>query len=88
MKNPCDICLIKTMCGSMCSNKFEYGKYWQKQLESLCKNHFYTSGGNKRNEKFIKPEILELRKKVVERLDTNRTEILTILLREHGTFEE
>jgi hypothetical protein len=87
MKNPCDICLIKTMCGTMCSNKIEYGKYWQKQFETICRKHIYTSDGHLRNNKGIKKEILNLKEKIIKRLDNHRTEILTILLREHGTFE-
>ena len=59
MKNPCDICLIKTMCGTVCRNKIDYGKYWQKQKE-----------------------------KIIKRLDSHRTEILTTLLKKHGTFKE
>ena len=87
MKNPCDICLIKTMCGTMCNNKIDYGKYWQTQLEVICRNHIYTHDGHLRDKKFIKKEILNLKEKILKRLDSNRTETLTILLREHRIFQ-
>jgi len=87
MKNPCDTCLIQPMCSKMCPAKAEYRLYWNKQLESICKNHLYTKGGNKRSEKFIKPEILNLKKKITERLDRNSFELLKILFRAQGTFE-
>lgn len=88
MKNPCDICLIKTMCGSVCNNKLDYGKYWQTQFEAIYRKHLSTNSGNLRNTKFIKKEILNIKEKIIQRLNNNRTEILKIILRKHGAFEE
>jgi endoglucanase Acf2 len=88
MKNPCDTCLIKTMCGCVCNNKIDYGKYWQTQFKAIYRKHLTTNSGNFRNKKFIKKEILIIKERIIKRLDNHRTEILAIVLRKHGTFEE
>jgi endoglucanase Acf2 len=88
MKNPCDTCLINSMCGTLCNNKHEYGKYWQTQFDAIYRRQLTTSSGNLRSEKFIKKEILNIKEKIIKRLEANRIEILKIILRHSGTFEQ
>jgi hypothetical protein len=86
MKNPCEVCLVKTMCSNICDKKLEYGEYWLKQLDGLQK-HFYTQGGNRKNKKLIPKEIIKIKEKVIKRLDLNREQISKILLRPYGDFK-
>lgn len=86
MKNPCDTCIIKTMCGELCKSREDYYEYWQKKLDSICKNHFYTKSGKRISDKFIKTEILQMKEKIIKRIDKHRSETLDIMFRRFGRF--
>jgi len=48
MKNPCNSCIVKSMCTLICAERVDYSNYTLDQLSDFSKKHIYSINGIKR----------------------------------------
>lgn len=76
MKNPCDICVVKACCRTLCKNKYDYAEYINQKLRNMWP-HLYSLNGHPRKHT---PETIKKESDVyIKRLEKNNEEMVRIV---------
>ena len=79
MKNPCDICVVKACCRTICKTKYDYTSYVEHKLRNMWP-HLYSLNGHPR--KHIPATIKKENDIYRKRLEKNTKEMVMIMKRE------
>lgn len=76
MKNPCDICVVKACCRTICKGKYDYSEYINQKLRNLWP-HLYSINGHHR--KHIPTTIKKEKEIYMKRFDKTFEEMVIII---------
>ena len=78
MKNPCDVCVVKACCRTICRAKCDYGEYLNQKLRNMWP-HLYSLNGHPR--KHVPATIKKENLVYTKRLEKNHDQMSTIISR-------
>lgn len=79
MKNPCNICVVKACCRTICKDKYDYGEYLNQKLRNMWP-HLYSINGHHR--KHVPATIKKESEIYTNRLVINCDEMVKIMEQE------